>query len=676
VGIYNAAWAIPFLPLLGALVSLGIETNRRAAQLCVLFTGMSFVAAAIVLGVRITHAPGAPFVSLLTFFSMTPPEGATFATQFQAQVGVQVDALSASFAAAITFATLIIQGYAINTMRGEHGFRRFFCASSVLAFCTTGFVLSPNLFDSLVMWVGASASLYVLLTLSWQRADTARHSMRAMVVGTAGDIALTLGVLFTWIKFGVFSSLLQAPAGQTLADPFSFNVISQGVIATLHNGVASAGPRAILVMGIVFIVAAVVRSAQFPFTVWLSDTASSAVPVLALAAATVAPLGIYLVARIYPVVAHAPRALPVLALVGALSAVLSAATGIAQRSITRIAACAVASELGLGLAALGMGGFSPGVFIAFTSVFTSTLLLLAVGNLVRVYRTDDIEEMGGAWTKLRTTSVALGVWGLLGGGIGLSAYYALASALSGVDPAGGVFSTPERVTVVIVTAVAAVLVALLAGRLLLTVTSGAIRRRRGFQHERVVEVETSLRRPLWFAMVAAVVAVIVGLPGLQPFDLGSDRIAGLTFMRFVFYGTRHQAIGLDGGAALLALLFAAGGFGAAYLWYNPARKSAVAGLSASLPWRIAAQGFYVERATELAAQPLLMISSRVSAFDEQITAPIAASVGESVDEAAGVLALIRNARFARYLAGSLVVVAILALLSVLAATGHLWVHLA
>ena len=51
-------------------------------------------------------------------------------------------------------------------------------------------------------------------------------------------------------------------------------------------------------------------------------------------------------------------------------------------------------------------------------MFTSTLLLLAVGNLVRVYRTDDIAEMGGAWAKLRTTSIALGVWALLAGGIG------------------------------------------------------------------------------------------------------------------------------------------------------------------------------------------------------------------------------------------------------------------
>ena len=257
MAIYNAAWAIPFLPLLGALVSLGVETQRRAAQLCVFFTGLSFVVAAIVLGVRLTHATGAPFESLLTFFAMTPPEGAIFATQFQAQVGDPRRRALGELRRRDRPRDLGDPGVrASPRCAASTGFRRFFCGSSALAFCTTGFVLSPNLFDSLITWVGASASLYVLISLSWQRADVARHAMRAMVVLTAGDIALTLGVVFAWIKFGVFSSLLQAPAGQTIADPFSFNVISQGVIATLHHGVANTGPRAILVMGIVFLVAA------------------------------------------------------------------------------------------------------------------------------------------------------------------------------------------------------------------------------------------------------------------------------------------------------------------------------------------------------------------------------------------------------------------------------------
>jgi NADH-quinone oxidoreductase subunit L len=675
VTIYNAGWAIPLLFLLGAGLSFGVETPRRAAQACAIFTGLSFVVAAVLLGVRLTHAPAAPFVSLLTFFSMTPPEGATFATQFQAQVGIQIDALSVSFAAAITFATLMIQTYALTAMRGDAGFRRFFWASSVLGFGTTGFVLSPNLFDSLIMWIAATAGLYVLVSLAWQRAETGITALRIMVVLTAGDIALTLGAVFTWIKFGVFSSLLAAPAGQTTADPFAWSVIAQGVFETLRHGVASAGPRAIAVMGIVFVVAAVLRAAQFPFTVWLSDTAESAIPVLALAAATVAPLGLFLLARMYPLLAHSPRVSAAVALVGGISAVLTAAIGVAQRDIRRIAVCAVASELGLGLAALGMGGYSPGVFIAFTSIFTATLLLLAIGNVIRVYRTGDITEMGGAWPKLRTTSIALGAWALLAGGLGLSSYYALSAAFSGADPAGGVFSGSERTVITVLVVIAAATGALLAGRVLITVVSGAVTRRRGFQHDRIADVEPGMRRPVWLALVAAVAAVLIGLPGLQPFELGR-RIAGLTFMRFVFYGNRPQAIDFNGIALLVALLALAAGVGLAVFLYAPARRAAARADASPWPLRVLEEGFYVEWLTQAAAAPLLAISARVSDFDEQVTAPLGVSVGESVDLAASGVGAFRNVRLGRYLAGALVVVAILALLSVLAATGFLWVHTA
>jgi NADH-quinone oxidoreductase subunit L len=676
LAIYNAAWAIPLLPLLGALLSFGVETQRRAAQLCVVLSGLSFVVAAVLLGVRLTHASANPYVGLLTFFSMLPPEGTIFATQFQAQIGVQVDALSASFAAAIAFATVLIQAYALTAMRGEAGFRRFFWASSLLGFGTTGFVLSPNLFDSLILWVAASASLYLLVSLAWQRADVALHALRVMVVLTAGDVALTLGVVYTWIKFGVFSSLLAAPAGQTVADPFSFGVISQGVVATFHSKVAATGPRAIAVMGIVFVVAAVLRSAQFPFHVWLRDAAASAIPVLALAAATVAPLGLFLLARVYPVLAHSPRVLAAVALVGGVSAVLTAAIGVMQSSIRRIAVCAVASELGLGLAALGMGGYSPGVFIAFTSIFTSTLLLLAVGNLVRVYRTDDIAEMGGAWPRLRTTSIALGAWALLAGGLGLSSYYALSSTLSGADPAGGVFSARERIVLTIVVVIAATLGALLAGRVFITVTRGAVARRRGFQHERVADVEPGLRRPLWLALVAAAAAVLVGLPGLHPIGIGSGRIAGLTLIRFVHYGNHPQAIDFSVVAALVALLTLACGFALAVFLYAPARRSGARASVSPWPVRVLEQGLYVEWLTQAAMQPLLVVASRVSSFDAEVTAPLAVSVGESVELAATGVGAFRNARLSRYLAGGLLVIAILALLSVLAATGHLWVHLA
>jgi len=219
-----------------------------------------------------------------------------------------------------------------------------------------------------------------------------------------------------------------------------------------------------------------------------------------------------------------------------------------------------------------------------------------------VYRTDDIAENGRGVARLRTTSIALGVWAVLAGGIGFSAYYAVSSALSGADPAGGVFSGIERVVVVIITVIAAALVALLAGRLLLTVTSGAVARRRGFAHERVAEVEGTLRRPLWVAIIAAVVVGRRRAARRRALD-------AIHFLRWPPAGDQPRR---DRGAARPA---------DARRWLRrrvplvrPGSQGAAIVADAFLPLRVAAEGFYVERLTELAAQPLLAIAGRVSSL--------------------------------------------------------------
>ena len=204
------------------------------------------------------------------------------------------------------------------------------------------------------------------------------------------------------------------------------------------------------------------------------------------------------------------------------------------------------------------------------------------------------------------------------------------------------FSGVERIVVVLIfTVMASVLAALLAGRLLLTVTTGAVIRRRGFQHDRVVEVEGALRRPL---------ATHNGRRGrggahrASP-DCHRSRSAaresqGSPSCASCIYGSHHQSIGLDGAAALIALLALACGFGASYLWFGPERKSVMVPVRAPIPLRVAADGYYVERFTELATQPVLAVAGRVSDFDEQVIAPIETSVGESVDYAATGLAAV------------------------------------
>ena len=470
MAIYNAAWAIPLLPLIGALGSLGVErpaprgaTVRRILRPLLRRCGRRA-------GRPADARHRGAFESLLTFFAMTPPEGATFATQFQAQVGVQVDALSTSFAAAIALATLVIQGYAVNAMRGEPGYRRFFCGSSVLAFCTTGFVLSPNLFNSLIMWVGASASLYVLLTLSWQRAEPARkaHARDGHPHGGRHRAHPRRRLRMDQVR-----CLLVAARAAVRTDDRGSVLVRRHLAGSDRDTPQERCRR---------------RAARDPGA-WASCSLSppwSAAcsfpshsgsptprrppfPVLALACRHGRP------ARDLSRRAHLSRGRA-----RSPSAARARTGGRRQRRTHRRdrdrtaqhhANCRVRGGVRAG-SRHGRAGHGRvrrrSVHRASPRCSRRRCCMLAVGNLVRVYRTDDIAEMGGAWAKLRTTSIALGVWALLAGGIGFSAYYALSSALSGIDPAGGVFSVSERVVVIIVTIIAAVLGALLAGRLLLS----------------------------------------------------------------------------------------------------------------------------------------------------------------------------------------------------------------
>src|SRR5438132_3201800 len=229
MSIYNLAWGVVTLPLLGLLASFLAETHRRAAQICFVFTAGTAVMAAIVLGVRVTHTPAPEFNNVITFFVMNPPESSVFASRFEPFLGVHVDPMSASFGAAVSFIACAVQGYALTALRGEAGYRPFFLASSLLAFAGAGFVYSPDLFQSLLMWSLGSAAVYLLLLHGWRESDQATPARRSLVILTAGNLALLLALVFVFIKLGPYTAThLSAPAGQDIADPFAFNSVALG----------------------------------------------------------------------------------------------------------------------------------------------------------------------------------------------------------------------------------------------------------------------------------------------------------------------------------------------------------------------------------------------------------------------------------------------------------------
>ncbi len=262
--------------------------------------------------------------------------------------------------------------------------------------------------------------------------------------------------------------------------------------------------------------------------------------------------------------------LTALAVLGAASAVGAALLALLQRDVLRVGMFAVASQAGMILAAFGMGGYSPALFILFTGIFLAVVFFLAAGNLTRGFRSRELADCGGGRRRMPRTTLALGGWALGISGLSLNTYNAVSATFRDALPNGGHVSGAAEVVVAIALLAATALTALYAFRVYFVVASGDPARRRGFDVGRLREVDARLRVTALVALAGAAVATLVGLPGLTSFTVSHREIPGLTFSRFVFYGATPTNLGFDPVALVLVAALAAGGAVAAR-WLFAAR---------------------------------------------------------------------------------------------------------
>jgi NADH-quinone oxidoreductase subunit L len=158
--------------------------------------------------------------------------------------------------------------------------------------------------------------------------------------------------------------------------------------------------------------------------VWLPDAMEGPTPVSALIhAATMVAAGVFLVARVYPLmsIGAAPHgttaALTVVTWVGASTAVFAALIAVAQNDIKRILAYSTISQLGYMMAGLGLGGVAVGMFHLITHAFFKALLFLGAGSVIHgCHEEQDIRRMGGLRSDMPVTflTYAIGMLALCG----------------------------------------------------------------------------------------------------------------------------------------------------------------------------------------------------------------------------------------------------------------------
>src|SRR5271157_3715757 len=328
-------------------------------------------------------------------------------------LGWVLDPLSAIMLVMVSFVGLLIFIYSIGYMKHDENYTRFFCFMSLFAGAMLGVVIANSLLLLFMFWEIVGLTSYLLIGFWYQKPSAAAAAKKAFLTTRIGDVFFLLGIVWLFAQTGTLL-FYNSGAGS----------IESGALHLLLGQPAALGLTAAGAIGLLIFAGAAGKSGQFPLHVWLPDAMEGPTPVSALIhAATMVAAGVYLIARVYPLMqagalaGGTTTALTVVTWVGASTAVFAALIAVAQNDIKRILAYSTVSQLGYMMAGLGMGGVAVGMFHLITHAFFKALLFMGVGSVIHgCHEEQDIRRMGGLKADMPVTflTYAIGMLALCG----------------------------------------------------------------------------------------------------------------------------------------------------------------------------------------------------------------------------------------------------------------------
>jgi NADH-quinone oxidoreductase subunit L len=398
---------IPLLPLLGfvinALFGRRLPKTVSGGIACASIIASFGVAVASVLAMF-----GNPAHRIEQTVFMWLPSG-----DLQVPFALYLDPLSALMILVVTGIGSLIHIYSVGYMHEETDseYARYFSYLNLFAAFMLVLVLGASFPVMFIGWEGVGLCSYLLIGFWFTKQSAADAGKKAFVVNRVGDFGFILGMLLIFTNFGTLD--FQNVAAAAAARAPETGAIGVMTIATLLLVVGAAG-----------------KSAQLPLYVWLPDAMEGPTPVSALIhAATMVTAGVYMIGRNAVLFSHAPFTLEVVAVVGALTALMAGTIGLVQNDIKRVLAYSTVSQLGYMFLAMGVGAFGAGMFHLYTHAFFKALLFLGSGAVIHaLHGEQDLRNMGGLKQYLPIT-----YWTFLIGAL----------AIAGVPLLSGFFSKDE-----------------------------------------------------------------------------------------------------------------------------------------------------------------------------------------------------------------------------------------
>jgi NADH-quinone oxidoreductase subunit L len=400
-------WLIPTLPILAAGIGSLLKQRSRipAASLAIGSMAISFLLSLCAFAHALGNRSGDAIQTVnFRWFQ--------FGNEWL-KLGWMLDPLTAVMLVMVTLVGLLIFIYSVGYMEHDENFTRFFCFLSLFAGGMLGVVVANSLLLLFMSWEIVGLTSYLLIGFWYQKPAAAAAAKKAFLTTRVGDVFFLLGIVW-----------LFAQTGTLLFYNNGTGSMETGALAALLAQPAAMGLTAAGAIGLLIFAGAAGKSGQFPLHVWLPDAMEGPTPVSALIhAATMVAAGVYLIARVYPLMqagalsGGTTMALTVVTWVGAFTAVFAALIAVAQNDIKRILAYSTVSQLGYMMAGLGMGGVAVGMFHLITHAFFKALLFMGAGSVIHgCHEEQDIRRMGGLRSDMPVTflTYAIGMLALCG----------------------------------------------------------------------------------------------------------------------------------------------------------------------------------------------------------------------------------------------------------------------
>ncbi|MGR3318205.1 MAG: putative monovalent cation/H+ antiporter subunit A [Candidatus Anammoxibacter sp.] len=298
-----------------------------------------------------------------------------------------LDGLSLLFALLITGVGGLVFIYAGKYLAGHIFLGRFYLYISLFMGSMLGLVLSDNIFTIFIFWELTSVSSYLLIGFNNEREEARNAALQALLVTGLGGLALLAGMILLGLTGNGFKLSVLLSSGDLIRNhPYYLAIL------------------------ILVLIAAFTKSAQVPFHFWLPGAMEAPAPVSTyLHSATMVKAGIYLLARMSPILGDTKVWFYSLVIVGMITMITGVVLALQQNDLKRILAYSTVSVLGILTMLLGVGTKlaiqAAMVFLLGHALYKGALFLIA-GIIDHETGTRDIRRLGGLWKLMPVVGIA------------------------------------------------------------------------------------------------------------------------------------------------------------------------------------------------------------------------------------------------------------------------------